>query len=275
MNYKTILINLKKDTDRLEFMTKQLNKLEIEFEKLEAINGKEYLITNESEHDENPNIEKYGKKMTAGEIGCALSHKRCYQKFLNDPIYKNVKYLLILEDDIKLDKNFKNILEEEIKKNDKKYKWNYLQLNYCITKNLKSIFFSIPKKYGDQYRLLKIINSPINKLKRIPIFIFGPLFSSFFIDFLRFFQVKIKGVHKFRIRNSFLTGAYLIDKNVAKILLKLTEKIIFPADITTAIRLYKYRSKKMNFYFYAPLIAEQDRGTFKSSIDKMEKRIKN
>ena len=108
MLYKTILINLKREKERLEFMTNQLNGLKILFERLEAINGKEYLENGGNEYDEESALKNHYSKLTNGEIGCALSHKRCYQKFLNDPEYKNTKYLLILEDDVELDKNFKD-----------------------------------------------------------------------------------------------------------------------------------------------------------------------
>jgi GR25 family glycosyltransferase involved in LPS biosynthesis len=69
MNYKTILINLKKDTDRLEFMTKQLNKLEIPFIRLEAVNGKEYMEKDGSEYDDREAIKQLGRSATLGEIG--------------------------------------------------------------------------------------------------------------------------------------------------------------------------------------------------------------
>ncbi len=48
--------------------------------------------------------------MFAGEVGCAISHKRCYQRFLTDEKYKNTEYLLILEDGVEIPKNFKKIL---------------------------------------------------------------------------------------------------------------------------------------------------------------------
>lgn len=153
--YKTILINLKKDTDRLEFMTQQLKDFGIPFERLEAVYGKEYMENNGSEYDEKLAIQKGGRKMTLGEIGCALSHKRCYQKFLNDIEYKDTKYLLILEDDVELDKDFKNILEEEIQRNEENYKWDYLQFNYPYRDSVKDSFLFIKTSYKNHLNNFK------------------------------------------------------------------------------------------------------------------------
>ena len=271
MNYKTILINLKKDTDRLEFMTKQLNKLEIPFIRLEAVNGKEYMEKDGSEYDDREAIKQLGRSATLGEIGCALSHKRCYQKFLNDPEYQDTKYLLILEDDVELNNNFKKILEEEIQKNEQKYKWNYLQFNQIPVKSLLSAIKEMPLKYKWQY--IGFINSVniIFKIKKIPKLILAPIISTI-LDIGKYFQERKKGAHPFIIRISFLTGAYLIDKKVAEILLDLTEKVFSASDYVTT-KLIKHKSKNMNFYFYSPLIARQKNEKFTSSIDEMEKRV--
>jgi GR25 family glycosyltransferase involved in LPS biosynthesis len=63
------------------------------------------------------------------------------------------------------------------------------------------------------------------------------------------------------------TGAYLIDKKIAKILLGLTDKIVRAADITTAVELYKYKKEGLFFCFYSPLIAKQNYKDFSSNID--------
>lgn len=261
--YEILLINLEKDKDRLKYMSDQLDEQDLLFERFEAINGKEYLENGGKEYDEELALKNHHSKLTNGEIGCALSHKRCYQKFLNNPEYKDVKYLLILEDDVELDKNFKNVLEKEIQKNEKKYKWNYLQFNYPI------ISFSLKDKYKTQFIFFKFSKGVKNKINRIPFLILAPLFSSFlslriYTHFL--FRKKNEGIVSCFKKTPALAGAYLIDKKTALILLNLTKKIIWPADITTSEKLYKYKSKKMNFYFYYPLIARQKIEEFKSNI---------
>jgi glycosyl transferase family 25 len=112
--FKTLLINLNKDKDRLDFMSRQLKSLGISFERVEAIYGKEY---KGNEYDKDLAVKLNGKELSVGEVGCALSHKRSVEKFLES----QSDYCLILEDDVKIDKDFKNILEKEIKNNEEYY----------------------------------------------------------------------------------------------------------------------------------------------------------
>lgn len=261
--YKILLINLEKDKERLKYMSDQLREQGLLFERLEAVNEKEYLENGGNEYDEELAIKNHYSKLKSGEIGCALSHKRCYQKFLNDLEYKDVKYLLILEDDVELDKNFKNIIEKEIQKNEKKYKWNYLQFNY------PKISFSLKDKYKTQFIFFKFSKGIKNKINRMPFLIISPILSYFLtlrIYIYSLFKKENGGIISCLKKTPALTGAYLIDKKTASILLNLTKKIIWPADITTSEKLYKYKSKKMNFYFYYPIIARQKIEKFKSNI---------
>lgn len=59
--YKTILINLNKDTDRLDFMAKQLKDLNMPFERLEAVYGKEYMEKDGNEYSEELAIKRGGE----------------------------------------------------------------------------------------------------------------------------------------------------------------------------------------------------------------------
>lgn len=264
--YKIILINLDKDKARLAYVKNQLDNLYLPFERLEAINGKEYMEKDGSEYDEKLTIKELGIKLTTGEIGCALSHKRCYQKFLNDPEYNDTKYLLILEDDITFHKDFKKILEEEIKKNEENHKWNYLQFNYPKNDNLFNLFISFSNKFYIQYIDIKNRVGILNKIKRIPYLFLSPIIS--FLLSIRYFLIsKSKGIYRFIFKIHTLTGCYLIDKKVAESLLELTSKIIFAADITIAIELYKYKKVGLNFYFYSPLLVKQNYNDFESNIE--------
>lgn len=91
-------INLKKDIKRNSHMISILNELNINFERIEGINGydinlnKKYTVIH---------TDKF--PMTRGQYGCYLSHIKCYKKFIES----KYKYLIILEDDVILNKNFK------------------------------------------------------------------------------------------------------------------------------------------------------------------------
>mgnify|MGYP000676827977 CR=1 FL=1 len=107
MNYKTYIINLDKDTDRLSYMSSQLTSLGLSFERFPAILGSTYDFSNE--YNESLCIEKNGKPMNTGELGCALSHRNVYRKMLEE----GVEYALIFEDDICIkNKDFKHIRQE-------------------------------------------------------------------------------------------------------------------------------------------------------------------
>ena len=270
-NYKVFVINLKKDEERMVFMNKQLKELGIEYERLEAINGKEY-IENKlgDEYDEQLAIKKYGTKLTKGEIGCALSHKRCYQKFLE--INKNnpeIKYCLIFEDDVEINKYFKEILEKCIRENEENNKWDYLQFSYPIIPNIVGIIIIFFTKFIWQYRILIRCIGLKNKIKRIPFLFFAPIVS-LFLDFRLFILKKNQGLHSFFLRNQVLAGGYLLSKNTCSELLKLTDKISYPIDTITSIHLYK--CKNIKCFYYTPRIVCQN-NNFTSTIDELEKRI--
>jgi GR25 family glycosyltransferase involved in LPS biosynthesis len=103
---KVYVINLDHSKDRLKFISDQLRKEGISFERYPAINGglldKDKLI-------------REGKltyeKMTKGAIGCYLSHYNIWKKELNKG-----RNILVLEDDViigkNLIKNFKEIYKQ-------------------------------------------------------------------------------------------------------------------------------------------------------------------
>ena len=271
--YKIILINLNKDKDRLEFMSQQFQNLDLEFDRFEAIYGKDYILNDGSEYSKETNEKRWVTELLPGEIGCALSHKRCVEKIIYDEKYNNIKYLLIMEDDVLLDKNFKNILEEEIKRNEEKKRWNYLQFNYVAP--LSSIW-KFPAKLKENYkkhyyRFIHIKNIK-SKIKYIPSLIISPLVS-ILLSFRYFILEKIPGIHKFIFRISVLNGCYLFDKDFADAYLKECPKIYLPCDMLIAYELIK--NKKLSFYFYSPLLAKQMNEKFDSSIDAQYQRDLN
>lgn len=96
MNTNVLVINLKKDTERLINMTKQLNN----FVRIDAIDGAK---------DDRSNVTRFCKAVcTNSMIGCMKSHMLCWKYIVDN----NLDYAIILEDDVKLNKNF----EEESKK---------------------------------------------------------------------------------------------------------------------------------------------------------------
>lgn len=97
---KTYIINLEQSTDRKEYMRRQMKKLpQLNYEFIPAVdgrkmNGKEL----SSSFDMKGSMYHYGRELMKGEVGCTLSHIRCYQKIVEE----NDACALILEDDIEV-----------------------------------------------------------------------------------------------------------------------------------------------------------------------------
>lgn len=89
-----LIISLQRCTDRRAKITKRLTELGIPWQIFDAIEGKSL---SHSERRYNGTVRRlmYGKDMTDGEIGCALSHIAVCKKIASDCL-ENV---LILEDD--------------------------------------------------------------------------------------------------------------------------------------------------------------------------------
>ena len=260
--FNTFFINLDKDQDRRAHMEKQLTSLGFEYERVVAVDGRMLSQDEISElYDSNTSI-KYNKKdLTRGEIGCALSHKKCHELALNS---KN-GYILIVEDDIELPKNFKQIVEFEIIRNSKKYKWDYLQFDYPETgfifiyrwfKSTK-LYMSIHFKNETVVRKIKYITFSLIKLFYVlPLALFETIRNKLFKVF------KINKPVTF-YRPLYFAGCYLITKEGARKLLSLEDKIVFAAD-----RLHNQARIKSGLKLKAnsPLCVEQKRKEFGSSI---------
>lgn len=107
---KTYVINLARSVDRRIYMKNLLNdypSLDVEF--IEAVDGK---LMSEDERNKVFDANRFAKttlkKVRPGEIGCTLSHQKCYKKIIDE----NISNCLIFEDDIIIKENIKGILRE-------------------------------------------------------------------------------------------------------------------------------------------------------------------
>ena len=108
---KIFIINLKQDIQRKEYMQKLCDRYGLSVTFFEAIEGSK-LSGNviESVYLEEKTIKKIKRGLSKGEIGCVLSHKKIYQKMLDE----NIEKAVIFEDDIKFDKNLINFLNNNV-----------------------------------------------------------------------------------------------------------------------------------------------------------------
>ena len=92
------IINLKRDTDKLSFMQTQMQRLGIDYQVIEAIDGRSLGEDQKAPYSRSIALRDFGRELTAGEIGCALTHIRIW----NLMVEKDIEELLILEDDVHL-----------------------------------------------------------------------------------------------------------------------------------------------------------------------------
>ncbi|MSN96842.1 glycosyltransferase family 25 protein [Campylobacter sp. FMV-PI01] len=88
---KIFVINLEKDTHKKEIFIKNFSKFNLEYEFIKGVHGKEL-----NKDELNKKVYDYKNCfMTDGEIGCALSHLKIYEKMQDE----DISHALILEDD--------------------------------------------------------------------------------------------------------------------------------------------------------------------------------
>lgn len=119
--YSTYLINLDRTPDRLSIMKNELAKCEMEFVRVRAVDSRnldtsKFIIKNH-----------YKREISLGEIGCYMSHVKVMKQFLNS----DNEFAVILEDDIKLQNDFKQIVEKVMDGYTllpEKHQWDILKL---------------------------------------------------------------------------------------------------------------------------------------------------
>lgn len=107
MKVVTYLINLDGSDQRLEQATKQLNAVNWPFERFSAFDGRGKALTKFSQYDDQAAQDLLGRRLLNSELGCYLSHYGCAEKFLTT----DADYLVVLEDDMKIDAHFHEQLQ--------------------------------------------------------------------------------------------------------------------------------------------------------------------
>ena len=97
--WKIFVLNLNRATDRLAHMEAMLNRLNLQYERIAAVDGEELSSANITRLS-SPRVFYwlFGRSMSRGELGCALSHRVAYQRILDEEL----DWALILEDDVEL-----------------------------------------------------------------------------------------------------------------------------------------------------------------------------
>ena len=106
-NYKVLVINLDRSPDRLAGMKAQLDARGIEFERIEAVDGKN-LGDDDVERVAPERIvsKTYHRELSRGEVACSMSHRKAWQKIVDD----DLDFGIVLEDDVELLDNFTDVI---------------------------------------------------------------------------------------------------------------------------------------------------------------------
>jgi glycosyl transferase family 25 len=119
--FVTYVINMDSATERMAHMDAELKRVAIPYIRQPGVVGMELPYPNENFSDWSYKY-LHGRRWAPRELGCYLSHIQCLRNFLQT----DAPYALILEDDVKLDDNIKEILESAI---EHASDWNMLRLS--------------------------------------------------------------------------------------------------------------------------------------------------
>ena len=104
---KCFVINLKRAVERKQYISNQLNQISQKFEIIEGMDWKDINTSLFSKTSRNIKIKNSFRSLTPGQMGCNLSHR----KILNWVAEGSEKMVAVIEDDVRLSKDFCEILD--------------------------------------------------------------------------------------------------------------------------------------------------------------------
>lgn len=109
---KTFIISLRRTPHRSKILQQQLQKQNINFELFEAVDGMSLDLSQYKKRIKDRFLKiRRGFGLTRGEIGCFLSHYTLWEWMLK----QQIPYILILEDDVRIEINLLNVLNQLVK----------------------------------------------------------------------------------------------------------------------------------------------------------------
>lgn len=104
------IVSLPKATERRTRIIQILDNLGLDFTFINAVDGRGFDVINHPLYNAPKRLRCFGKHLTGGDLGCILSHKKIYQRMVDN----NIERALIFEDDIILRDAFLPMLEKII-----------------------------------------------------------------------------------------------------------------------------------------------------------------
>jgi glycosyl transferase, family 25 len=103
----TWVINLDRAPDRLARITEQLQRLQLPFTRLSAVDARTMTASEQAALDAPNYCRQHGMTPLLGELGCYLSHVRLMQQFLQS----EAEFAMVLEDDVMLHDGLPAVLQ--------------------------------------------------------------------------------------------------------------------------------------------------------------------
>ncbi|ASM52276.1 glycosyl transferase, family 25 [Pseudoalteromonas espejiana DSM 9414] len=102
------VINLARSTKRLKQTTERLSAVNLTFKRIDAIDGNNLTVKQKYLHYSSQiNKQKYHYALSNGQIGCYLSHRKAWQKIVDEKL----KYAIVLEDDFYIDESIHDAIK--------------------------------------------------------------------------------------------------------------------------------------------------------------------
>ena len=156
MKVVTYLINLDGSDDRLKNASDLLSSQGVPFTRFPAFDGRGKALDDFDNYNNEKALQIMGRSLLNAEIGCYLSHIGCVKKFLES----DADYLVVLEDDMKLEPEFRTVLNNILKYLDqnRQIDWNVINIGSKKKKICKTI------ADFDGYELLHAYYFPIRTI---------------------------------------------------------------------------------------------------------------
>ena len=117
----TLVINLDRASDRMAHMARELHAVGLPYTRIAAVDGAT-LQRPHPDFSEGHYRHLHGRYWAPKELGCYLSHIQCLRTLLAS----DAQYALILEDDVRLDPDIRQVLAQALAQNRH---WNLLRLS--------------------------------------------------------------------------------------------------------------------------------------------------
>lgn len=146
---KILLINLPESVDRLKLFSESAKRYSADYSITTGINISSSDRAMCQEYSERANKFDYYKKLTKGEIGCFLSHRKAWSIIVE----QRLPFAIVLEDDVMFEASFRHLGEVIDKFNES---WDYIKLNEVHEKRATKTMFTAKGGEVVKYKKLPI-----------------------------------------------------------------------------------------------------------------------